>query len=873
MRILRLSLRNYRGIDACEIELAPRGVTIVEGPNEIGKSSLAEAIDVVFDELDSTAKARVKAIQPVHRDAGASVEIEVETGPYAFVYRKRFHRDRETRLRVSRPAPENLVGREAHERVRAILEETLDRDLWRAVRIQQGDGLEQAPLGGAASLARALERAAGGAGDDAAEETLFGAARAELARYYTETGRERREIANALAEAERARAEADEARSRLAALERDVIRADELARRIAELERREALGSETLRAREACRVALEAQGAELANLEARRDAARAKHETARREREQRQALAAELARADEQRRAAEEEIAAGEPGRIRAADERAQVESALRRAREAALAARALETARRRDRDTRRAERDVSALEARRTAVLASVAAARDAERVLETSRIDEDLVQAIHDAQLAAERARARLDSGGPAVHLEARAALELTLDGRLLRLRPGERLDATIADGLQLDVPGALDLVVTAGASTASLGKSLDEARTRLRALCAEAGVEDPADAVRANALHREAERALRERDRALAETPLEEIDADIAALRRTMTAQLESREAGSPLAPDLEAAEEDLASAESETQRAEAALAAAQSRADAVRRSAAELEAARRESEARLAFGLEGVARASAALARARDQVPDAELDAQCRALSARATALDAEVALRAGRLAEARPDRAVAAEGTARAALERVRRDLRRAREERIALEASLKERGDAGLFEAAEGREMRARHLERRLASLRRRAAAARLLHGELAAERDAARRGYAGPLREKIEELGRLVFGAGFSVELAEDLSIARRTLDGVTLDWDQLSAGAREQLALVARLACAAIAAPEGGVPVLLDDALGHTDPRRLEGMGAVLAAAAEHSQIAVLTCVPDRYRHVVGARVVRLG
>ena len=60
---------------------------------------------------------------------------------------------------------------------------------------------------------------------------------------------------------------------------------------------------------------------------------------------------------------------------------------------------------------------------------------------------------------------------------------------------------------------------------------------------------------------------------------------------------------------------------------------------------------------------------------------------------------------------------------------------------------------------------------------------------------------------------------------------------------------------------------------APDGGVPVILDDALGNSDPRRLEAMGAVLAVAGRQSQIIVLTCQPDRYEHVGGAHVVRLS
>jgi hypothetical protein len=52
----------------------------------------------------------------------------------------------------------------------------------------------------------------------------------------------------------------------------------------------------------------------------------------------------------------------------------------------------------------------------------------------------------------------------------------------------------------------------------------------------------------------------------------------------------------------------------------------------------------------------------------------------------------------------------------------------------------------------------------------------------------------------------------------------------------------------------------------------VLIDDALGYSDPARLEGLGAALSHAGRAGQVIVLTCMPDRYAGVGGAGVVRL-
>jgi len=80
MRILRVKLTNYRGTEHRKIEFGPQ-VTIVEGPNEVGKSSIAEALDLLFRFKDSSKHRDIKATIPVHRDESPLVEFEIESGP------------------------------------------------------------------------------------------------------------------------------------------------------------------------------------------------------------------------------------------------------------------------------------------------------------------------------------------------------------------------------------------------------------------------------------------------------------------------------------------------------------------------------------------------------------------------------------------------------------------------------------------------------------------------------------------------------------------------------------------------------------------------------------------------------------------------
>lgn len=177
-------------------------------------------------------------------------------------------------------------------------------------------------------------------------------------------------------------------------------------------------------------------------------------------------------------------------------------------------------------------------------------------------------------------------------------------------------------------------------------------------------------------------------------------------------------------------------------------------------------------------------------------------------------------------------------------------------------------------GAHGLASAAERAEADQAQAEAQLENVERKAGAARRLRETLTRHQVEARRRYAAPLRERIEALGRVLHGPSFGVVLGENLEVRERVLDGVSLPVTSLSTGAREQLATIVRLAIAGLTASDGsGVPVVLDDALGWSDPARLQAMGSLLARAGSTTQVILLTCVPDRYASTVpGARIVRL-
>jgi len=875
MRILGMTLRNYRGVSDRTVEFATGGVTIVEGPNEIGKSSIAEAIDRIIEDLDSTSKQRIQAVKPVDRDVGPEVVIEVETGPYAFRYKKRFLRDRVTELEISRPRPENHTGREAHERVQAILSETVDMALWKALRMQQGDFVGQAALTDQTSLSAALDRSAGEspAGDE--EVTLFGLAHTEYLQYWTETGRRKQAEAEMERAVDRATQEIAQIEDAINAIEADVeasVRLEAEARRLVErgAEQRSRLAQHKVRV-----DALAKLQDGVGTIEARFDSARLVANEARRVEKARQdaVSAVAAAKSDEERLAA----AAREDGpelegaqaRVDAAD------GAVAEARLEREAAKVLADERQARLSQLRDAADLASL-LERSEHVQSALAALDAVATDAAIPVDTALLASIRDQHRTVELARARLEATRPLVSVAAFTDLVGVVDGREVRLLAGAALERRVDQSIEITVPDVASLSVVVGAAGDLTGTELEAAEIQLSDLLRAAGATDLADAERLHKSREDAGRTVTEQQRVLRESlrdlSPDALEARIAALRGRLT-DVET--------PSAVAEDDDEDQARRSAEEAQLALSAteqsvraAEQEWQAARTRLAEIEVARSERNTERRLATEELERRAAALAAERASALDESVARDLRAAEGTEDGVRAELEDARTDLAREGPDQAREILANAMQALERVDAETRQVQDELLQVTTQLRDHGEDGLAEDLQEAETARDQAELELHTYKAHAASRKLLYETLRSEREAARRSYVAPLRREIENLGKVVFGPDFTVELDDlDLSVVSRTLRGRTIPFKSLSVGAQEQIALISRLACATIVAPDGGVPVIVDDALGNSDPQRLEAMGAVLAVAGRQSQIIVLTCQPDRYEHVGGARIVRLS
>ncbi len=436
------------------------------------------------------------------------------------------------------------------------------------------------------------------------------------------------------------------------------------------------------------------------------------------------------------------------------------------------------------------------------------------------------------------------------------------------------GDEREFPISRGTTLRLPGSLEIRLQPGTSTDELEAARERAARAFAALLERYDVASLEAATSANVAREEAFRVEAESAQRLAENlrdlRVEELEEKAHRARADVDGYRERRTAERPLPATLDDANAELAIAETASQTAKQGA----ERAAAAYEPLVALHEQKRNERSRLEGQREQARLDLTALANrltaGRAEDPDETLGTLYDEATARAETVDASCASLERRLAAEQPEEVEALRRSAQAALDRVQAERHQLETEAARVGALLEATREAGLFEALEAARAQLDHADRSREALVRRAEAARRLYLTLERHRSAARRAYVEPLRQRIETLGRVVFGPSFSIQLGQDLAIESRTLGDTTLPFDQLTTGTREQLGLLSRLAAAMIVAPHEGVPLIVDDALGHSDPERIERMNAAIGLA--ECQVIILTCWPERFRGVAGAHVERL-
>ncbi|WP_077088411.1 AAA family ATPase [Mycobacterium rhizamassiliense] len=871
MKLHRLVLTNYRGIAHREIEFPDHGVVVVCGANEVGKSSMIEALDLLLESRDRSTKKEVKQVKPTNSDVGSEVTAEISCGAYRFVYRKRFHKKCETELTVLTPRREQLTGDEAHERVRSILAETVDSDLWHAQRVLQATSTAAVDLSGCDALSRALDVAAGDAAAlSGTEPLLIERIDSEYARYFTPTGRATGEWAAAISRLADAESSVAERVAAVAEVDQRVRRHAELTEEVAELSQLRLTAGPRLVAAQAAVDKIEQLARQVRESELVAAAAAATSTSATAAHNGRLRLLAEIDSRTVTVTTAEAE-----------AKEAAEARAVAQTEAEAAGAAvtESLSTLAERQRAAESARRVVNQIADReqidrlstRLARIESVQGERDrACAELAAIVLSDELMQRIEKAAAAVDRTGDQLALISAAIEFTAAADIELAVGEQRVSLAAGQTWSTTVTGTTELEVPGVLGARITPGATALDVEAKHAAAQEGLAAALSAGQAEDLAAARSADQRRRELQSSRDQLDATLSglcgdEEP-DQIRARLTQLRSDHPAEAELSM--------------DIAAARAELDAADAARVAADGECEAIRQAAANADSRLSAISTRATVLLSEAAtqraeldRATAQLAQERGSAADEELASSAQAEAQVATATQQRAAELAEALAAATPDAVSAelAEATETADELRDRyEDVAGALRE-VSIELSVfGSEGRQGKLDSAETEREHAASEHCRVGG---RARAAQLLRSVMARHRDSTRLRYVEPYRTELQRLGRPVFGPTFEVDIDSNLCIRSRTLGGVTVPYESLSGGAKEQLGILARLAGAALVAKEDAVPVVVDDALGFTDPDRLAKMGEVFDTVGANGQVIVLTCSPDRYDGVKGAHRIDLG
>lgn len=894
MRLHRLTLRDVKGVRERTVDFPDRGVMVIEGPNEVGKTTLLDAFDALLTFKATSKAAGVRALQPVDRDVAPFVEAELTIGGQRLRYAKQWLRQPSTTLHVLSPRPEQLTGDVAQQRLDWLLSSHLDRTLWDALRLTQaGDG-SVAPLVSSSVLTAALDAAAGAHQHVEGADALLDRVAAEHALYFTATGRPTGDYRAAMSRWTDAQDTLAEAHRRVeegvSLLERQSLARD----RLGSAETEASASADRLAEAERAAAAVEQIAAAHASAAERLGHATELHAAAVRARQQRERLVTDRAALDAEIEAAETarqaDLAAAEAERdgLLAAEAAAQ-----RAATEVERAAVELD-ATRADADHLADVRELAAREAVLEEAARLVGEVRRAQEALPSRPVEREEARnarALHD----------RLDAmvlqhtaTTPALDVEAidsTVEVDLADDGGHASVAAGERLVVSVAHDTTVEIPGHARIRIRLHQEALGRVAEINRLREQLAGALGELGVQhiDEADELalateQARSVLREASRdveaLLRPWGRDLAAQAAagalpagltEQVEAARERASRTLAARAADRE----LPPDETAARAAVDAAGAALRQARQEEHAASDALTARRRQVAALTARLDRAEGHIGAQEARVQALDAELAEARGETPDDALAAQ--------VAERAELVAAATR-AERAAAQAVAAADVAgvRAARDSARHHHRLVSGARDAALAELHQLTGQVEMAAGEGRQelydLAVADLDdaqRELQAVDRRARAARHLFTTLNRHRDAAHRAYVRPYTQALEELGRRVYGEDFAVSVDEDLSLAARTLDGATVPFTELSGGAKEQLGILARLAVARLVDPTQGVPVVIDDALGYSDPQRLRQMGEVLGSSGEDEadvQVILLTCTPERYAAIPHVHTVRL-
>ena len=881
MRIDRFAVRDFRKLvgDVEIAGLAP-GITVISGENEEGKSTLLKALQAAFFDRHGLTGKAIDEIVPFGTEGSRPwVEVEFELDGTSYRLEKAFARNPAALLEGG---AERWQGDTAEDRLRELLDFSRPgrggaseehRGLAGLLWVEQGRAF--APLGmnrdSQAVLREAIEGEVGQVLGGDRGRRLLEAVEKRRSDYFTSRGREREALSGPRKRVEELEQNCEQVRTALQEYDQDVNRLVDLQRRIDRYEREGLLvaaRAEADRAEEAVRLLMEAE-TQAETAKAQMEAARDTVEAARSERDRRAEFSADAAKAEEESQRAATALEALEPERSETERALAEAEQRLAEANEVHETAEADWQSARRVRARTGIAAELQELESRLEQAESTEGEIDSLRQTLAANPVNDDKLVGLRDLSSKQTELKAALDAAAAALSFAPEGGMAVSLDGQPVDI--GQPVRVTERSIFRLQGFGAVE-VMPGGPDIVRLRTELSDIETRLRSELRELGLEDLGAA----------ETSMRERqalDRRLQGLigELKGVAPDgVDALRERVRDRREALAGvggGEGELPDVETARTVEAAAEERRAETRRAVDAALRERDAARKQHERARSEWVEAETERRQKADTADQRRTALEQERREVPDAELTERAATagrvleerkathgrLVAECEALDPEqVRLERERAIEAR---------------DRLHDTIENDRQAARDLVVELRTLGQRGLAEELERMEGELEIAHEDLARIEADAEAWRLLRDVLREAEREAKETFLEPVRERLRPYLRMLFPETELRLKEDDLEISAIVRNGVEEPFASLSIGAREQIAVLTRLALADLLREKGKpAALILDDPLVNSDDPRFLRMQLALRKAAGTLQIIVLTCHEGRYESL-GAKTIRLA
>ena len=872
MKLRRLSVNQFkRFTEPTRLDKLCDGLNLVVGPNELGKSTLLDALRAALFERHSSRARPIMALQNDRSGAAPVVELVFEVGDAEYALTKRFVKNPYTQLRC--PDGTLLEADDAESELRNLLgfaesgnrgatSETLG--MWGVLWVQQGQsfGRPDLPDSALASLSAGLESEVGMVlGGRRGRELpqvieqrrgeLVTTARRQPRGEYKDTIDQVSELEQRLVGQQQQQLEMSATLEQLAAAEERLTRLEDGSQdRIDQEELEQA--RDQLGEVERHDLQLEAARSELQNRQGQLEQAqRAQCERASRREElesDKKHLRQDTERLEELQQQERESLVVLEGLRRTATDAEAAVEAAIKS-----------ETSWRGTLDRISLAAELSDLLRRQSDVEAAQQRLADAQSQAEQIQVTDEVLLRIRQATEIADQADARLRV----------AATRISFDIH------GDRLAGIEADGVPLtDPPATVEavepvtiaipergriIVEPAVADRDQLLRAEREARVELQAALSEAGAQSLPDAQvlrdQRRDLEVDASVAREELERLAPSESSSTLNSRIDALRQGLEAlPLEEDTDQLPLRDDAEAA---LALAETELQEARGEERVARETVDTRAQAVSDLSVEVRTLENAVESQTELIERRQERLSIDAEAKSDERL-AEASDEAERAVTEQQQIvsALKEGWSASTRTqlEARISRLETAIKQRDSSRNDLRI---ETVKLRERIVVHDSAGIDEAIEHTQSELERATRQRDRLTRELEVLDLLSDTLHDAESEARERYLAPVVNRVHPYLQMLFPSA-EISMDEDLNITGMSRQaGYEEVFDHLSMGTQEQIAVLVRLAFAEMLIDQGApAAVILDDALAFSDDRRMRLMFDILSHAAQRVQIVVFTC-----------------